>query len=97
MNMMKELDFYDEILDFYENKTENSQENSEFWVLNYLINVMNEYNYNDKEIKNCLILLLNLLVIDSPDRFNNIGKSANSLIGIENKFLLEILFREFID
>ena len=88
------MDFYDQILWFYENNSF-SNEKSELTFLKVIINLMNEYNYPDEEIKNHLIFLLNLMVIEVPDRFNNIGKAVNALTSHEHKLYLEILSQEF--
>ena len=89
------MDFYDEILDFYENNSY-SKELSEFAFLKFIINIMNEYNYCHEEIKNYLILLLNLVIIEVPDRFNNIGKSINALTSYEHKEYQKILSYELL-
>ncbi|MBY8986222.1 MAG: hypothetical protein KGD65_14185 [Candidatus Lokiarchaeota archaeon] len=89
------MDFYDQILWSYENNNF-SNEISELAFLKIMINLMNEYNYPNGEIKNYLIFLLNLMVIEEPDRFNTIGKAVNALTSHEQKLYLEILSQEFL-
>jgi len=62
---------------------------------NYIIKMMSVYKNNNLEITNGLILLLNLLMIDSPDRFNKIGKSSKNLSKIERDVLRDYLLYEF--
>ncbi len=90
------MDFYDEILIFYESNN-NSKEISEFAFLKIIINIMNERNYYHEEIENYLIFLLNLMVVEEPDRFNNIGKPVNALTSYEHKLYLKILSQELLN
>ena len=89
------MDFYDQILWSYENNNF-SNEISELAFLKIMINLMNEYNYPNGEIKNYLIFLLNLMVIEEPDRFNTIGKAVNALTSYEHKKYLKLLSQEFL-
>ena len=89
------MDFYDEILWVYESNNF-SKEISEFAFLKIIINLMKEHNYSHEEIKNYLILLLNLMVIEVPDRFNNIGKPVNALTSYEHKLYLKVISQEFL-
>ena len=57
--------------------------------------MMNTYKNNNLEITNGLILLLNLFLIDSPDRFNKIGKLGKNLSKIERDLIHEYLLYEF--
>ena len=61
---------------------------------------MNNFNSgrtNDLELKNCLILLVNLFSNnDSPDNYNHRGKSTQELVNSERANYREILKLEFL-
>ncbi len=89
------MDYVDEVLEFYDYNSLCTEISAEMWMNNYIIKMMNVYKNNNLEITNGLILLLNLLIIDSPDRFNKIGKSSKNLSKIEREVLRDYLLYEF--
>ena len=88
------MDYVDEVLEFYDYNSLCTEISAERWMNNYIIKMMNTYKNDNLEITNGLILLLNLLIIDSPDRFNKIGKSSKNLSKIERETLHEYLLYE---
>jgi len=89
------MDYVNEVLEFYDYNSLCTEISAEMWMNNYIIKMMNVYKNNNLEITNGLILLLNLLMIDSPDRFNKIGKSSKNLSKIEREVLRDYLLYEF--
>ena len=59
------MDYADEVLEFYDYNSLCTEISAEMWMNNYIIKMMNVYKNNNLEITNGLILLLNLLIIDS--------------------------------
>ena len=99
------MDCIANILDFYNRKFKDEKiDLSQFnkvWFSNLLIKIMNNFNSgrtNDLELKNCLILLVNLFSNnDSPDNYNSKGKSALELVDNERTAYKEILKSEFLN
>jgi len=99
------MDCIANILDFYYRKSKDEENDlSQFnkvWLSNLLIKIMNRFNSgrtNDLELKNCLILLVNLFSNnDSPDNYNHRGKSTQELVNNERATFKEILRSEFLD
>ncbi|MFX1322736.1 MAG: hypothetical protein ACFFAQ_13950 [Promethearchaeota archaeon] len=92
------MDCFDEILDFYNHNINRSKSFSELWTVTYMIKLMNEFsiNHNNSKAKNCLLFLLNLLMIDNPDHLHKKGKKIKDLTKKELKVLLKSLKSEFI-
>lgn len=99
------MDCIANILDFYYRKSKDKENDlSQFnkvWLSNLLIKIMNNFNSgrtNDLELKNCLILLVNLFSNnDSPDNYNHRGKSTQELVNNERATFKEILRSEFLN
>ncbi|NVM16878.1 MAG: hypothetical protein HWN80_04125 [Candidatus Lokiarchaeota archaeon] len=99
------MDCIANILDFYYRKSKDEEiDLSQFnkvWSSNLLIKIMNNFNSgrtNDLELKNCLILLVNLFSNnDSPDNYNHKGKSSQELVNNERTTFKEILKSEFLN
>ncbi len=99
------MDCVANILDFYNRKSKDEEiDISQFnkvWLSNLLIKIMNNFNSgrtNDLELKNCLILLVNLFSNnDSPDNYNHKGKSTKELVNNERDDYKEILKSEFLN
>ncbi len=89
------MDCVNDVLEFYDNNSLSPEISSEMWMNSYIIKMMNIYKGDRIQITNGLILLLNLLAIDSPDRFNKIGKSCKNLSNIEREIVREYLTYEF--
>ena len=89
------MDCVDEVLEFHDYNSLCTEISAEMWMNNYIIKMMSVYKNDNLEITNGLILLLNLLMIDSPDRFNKIGKSGKNLSKIEREVLRNYLLYEF--
>ena len=88
---------FDEILDFYndENRTHIS---TELWINKFIANLfsgtLREQNY--LQIRNCLLLLLNLFRVELPDHYHHKGKSFIELESEEKKSFKKILEQEFL-
>lgn len=99
------MDCIANILDFYYRKSKDEENDlSQFnkvWLSNLLIKIMNNFNSgrtNDLELKNCLILLVNLFSNnDSPDNYNHKGRSTQELVNNERATFKEILRSEFLN
>lgn len=99
------MDCIANILDFYYRKSKDEENDlSQFnkvWLSNLLIKIMNNFKSgrtNDLELKNCLILLVNLFSNnDSPDNYNHKGKSTQELVNNERATFKEILRSEFLN
>ena len=93
------MDCYDEILSIYNNNKTISDLSIEYRVNYYYIKLMRSYlkDRNILLIKNCLILLLNLFVIKTPDFSFNIGKPINKLTKVEKIKFLDLMKSEFLN
>ena len=99
------MDCVANILDFYNRKSKDEEiDLSQFnkvWLNNLLIKIMKNFNserINDLELKNCLILLVNLFSNnDSPDNYNHKGKNTQELVHKEKSAYREILKSEFLN
>ena len=99
------MDCIANILDFYYRKSKDEENDlSQFnkvWLSNLLIKIMNNFKSgrtNDLELKNCLILLVNLFSNnDSPDNYNHKGRSTQELVNNERATFKEILRSEFLN
>lgn len=95
------MDCINQILKFYESKVKdeiNRSQMNKFWLSNLLIKIMSSFNgkANNLELRNCLILLVNLFSDhDSPDHYNHKGKCVNDLTKTEKNQFKELLLREF--
>lgn len=88
---MSYMTCYDEILSKYETL---EGENASTWSAKYLISLMNELSKNKgnkEQIRNCLILLINLFLNDSADHYNSRGKSSIELNAMEREILKTLL------
>ena len=95
-------DCIDAILDFYSKhkSKENNKEN--MWIGSYLINLMNNFEKDLPdterqylEVRNCLILLINLLLgIKFPDHYHTRGKSVKDLNVVEKHQFFDLLRTE---
>ncbi|MHA2289894.1 MAG: hypothetical protein ACXABG_14005 [Promethearchaeota archaeon] len=98
------MDCVANILGFYNKKSKDEEiDLSKFnkvYLSNLLIRIMKNFNSgrtNDLELKNCLILLLNLFSNnDSPDHYNHKGKNTDELVNNERSDYLNILKSEFL-
>lgn len=98
------MDCIANILEFYNKKSKEGEIDlskfSRVYLSNLLIKIMNNFNsekINDLELRNCLILLVNLFSGgDSPDHYNHKGKSTHDLINSEKAEYKEILKAEFL-
>jgi len=99
------MDCVANILDFYNRKSKDEEidlsQFNKIWLSNLLIKIMNNFNSgrtNDLELKNCLILLVNLFSnSDSPDNYNHKGKNTDELVNNERDDYKEILKSEFLN
>jgi hypothetical protein len=98
------MDCIADILDFYNKKSKEEEidlfQFSRVYLSNLLIKIMKNFNSrrtNELELRNCLILLVNLFSNnDSPDHYNQKGKSTRDLINSEKAEYKEILKSEFL-
>ena len=99
------MDCVENILDFYNRKSKDEEiglsQFNKVWLSNLLIKFMHNFNSgrtNDLELKNCLILLVNLFSNnDSPDNYNHRGKNTQELVDNERTDYKEILKSEFLN
>ena len=99
------MDCVSHILDFYNSKlSEEDIDLDQFnkvWLSNLLIKLMRnfaEHKTNDLELRNCLVLLVNLFSPnESPDHYNSKGKCAHDLMDDERMDFKAILRNEFLN
>ncbi len=92
------MDNYDEILEFYNNNLNSSNLSKELWINRFLIKLTKSRlrNHDYLTIKNSLILLLNLFMIDTPDCYYNKGKKFEQLTENEKQIICCLLKSELI-
>jgi len=97
------MDCVDQILEFYKNKANSEIEKAQLnkvWLSKLLIKIMKNFNgkkTDDLELKNCLILLVNLFSDnDTPDFYNHKGKNSKQIANEEKASFKEILKSEFL-
>ena len=90
--MCIEMSCYDEILDFYQDKSR-STVSTQLWLDGYLIKLMNilSTSQNPKYVKNCIIVMLSLFKDSVPDHYHTRGKSTEELKSSEKKYLYRAL------
>ena len=88
----------DRILEFYENQSLINTPQGRIWLGQTLIRLMNELDEgrtNFLEVRNCLILLLNLFTnIEVPDHYHTKGKSVKELSEKDRAKLFSLLKSE---
>jgi len=95
------MDCISQILKFYKSKVKDevaAPQMNKVWLSNLLIKLMSTFNgkANYLELRNCLILLVNLFSDhDSPDHYNHKGKCVTELTKKEKNKFKEILSNEF--
>ncbi|MFX0057610.1 MAG: hypothetical protein ACFE85_00465 [Candidatus Hodarchaeota archaeon] len=95
------MDCIAQILQFYERKLKDEKINSQMnkvWLSNLLIKLMMSFNgkANSIELRNCLILLVNLFSDhDSLDHYNGKGKCLAELSENERIKFKKTLLNEF--
>ena len=98
------MDCVANILDFYNMKSKSMEDDLASFnkesLSKLLIKVMKNFNKdknNDLELKNCLILLVNLFSNnESPDFYNKKGIDAQELINSDKSVFTDILKSEFL-
>jgi len=99
------MDCVNHVLDFYNNKSKEDDidlpQFHKVWLSNLLIKIMNNFakhKTNELELRNCLVLLVNLFSTnESPDHYNLKGKSTRDLIDQERNDFKEIMRNEFLN
>ena len=99
------MDCVSSIIDFYNSKLNDKQIDSRkfsrVYLSTILIKIMNgftEGKTDDLELKNCLILLVNLFTdLESPDHYNDKGRNAKEIVNDDKVEYKEILKREFLN
>ena len=93
--MCIEMSCYDEIIDFYNDKSR-STASTQLWFGSYLIKLMGNLSksQNPKYVKNCIIIMLCLFKNRAPDLYHTQGKSYKDIDLIEKEYLYEALREE---
>jgi len=93
-----ELDYYQSIIDFFQNQNTN-REGAEIFRDKSFIELMNVLKRTRKKefVKNSIILILSLIDQMPPDTYNSNGIKANSLENEDNLSYINILKSEFIN
>ena len=99
------MDCVNSVLDFYNSKSNEEDidlpQFHKVWLSNLLIKIMNnfaEQKTNELELRNCLVLLVNLFSEnESPDHYNLKGKSSQDLAEEERIDFKEIMRNEFLN
>ncbi len=91
-----ELDYYQSIIDFFQNT---NREEAEIWRDKSFIELMKILKRTRKKefVKNALILIISLIDEMPPDTYNNSGIKANSLTTEDKISYNNILKSEFIN
>lgn len=95
------MDCLTRVLEFYDKKEKEGIDQSDLnrlWLSNLLIKIMSKFNGNSKssELRNCLILLVNLFDNNNgADHYNHKGKSTEELSQVEKSIFKEIMTTEF--
>lgn len=97
------MDCLTRVLEFYDKKEKegiNQSDLNRLWLSNLLIKLMSKFNGNSSssELRNCLILLVNLFDNNNgADHYNNKGKSLEELSRGEKSIFKEIMTSEFMN
>ncbi|MHA1669416.1 MAG: hypothetical protein ACTSV5_02435 [Promethearchaeota archaeon] len=99
------MDCVGQILEFYERNITGEDINpvdmNKIWLSKLLIKLMNNFNENrtDKlNLRNCLILLINLFSNSyGPDHYCRSGKNVSDLPPNEKSYFKDILMGEFLN
>ena len=93
-----ELDYYQDIIDFYQNK-QIDKLSKEIWISRTYIKLMGvlERTHNKEYVKNAILILLSLFEENPPDHYINQGIDPNNLPPKDKKLFKAILKSEFIN
>ena len=99
------MDCVANILDFYNRESKEREDDlpnfNKIWLSNLLIKIMKNFNKdknNDLELRNCLILLVNLFSNnDSPDFYNKKGIDTHEIVNSDKIHFTDILKSEFLN
>lgn len=93
-----ELDYYQNILDFFQNK-QFDKTSKEIWISKTYIKLMKvlERTQNKEYVKNAILILLSLFEENAPDFYNNQGINSNNIAPEERRSFKTILKSEFIE
>ncbi|MHA1106658.1 MAG: hypothetical protein ACTSPN_13220 [Promethearchaeota archaeon] len=99
------MDCVDQILDFYNRNIAGEDVNpvdmNKIWLSKLLIKLMTSFNENrtdELNLRNCLILLINLFSNSyGPDHYCRSGKNVIDLPQDEKSCLKDILTKEFLN
>ncbi|MFX0047734.1 MAG: hypothetical protein ACFE8G_06140 [Candidatus Hermodarchaeota archaeon] len=97
-NESYELDYYLNIIDFFQNQDTN-RETRELWRNKSFIQLMKVLKRTRKKelVKNAIILILSLFDELPPDSYNNRGVKPDSLTNSDKLSYVNILKSEFIN
>jgi hypothetical protein len=94
------MDCLTRVLEFYDKKEKEGIGQSDLnrlWLSNLLVKLMSKFNGNSKssELRNCLILLVNLFDNhESADHYNSKGRALEELSQGEKSVFKQIMARE---
>ena len=93
-----ELDYYSNIIDFFQNPKEN-KETIEIWKDKSFIELMKVLERTSRKefVKNAILLILSLFDEHPPDLYTSRGTNVNSLDNGEKRSYMSVLKTEFID
>jgi len=94
----EELDYYIEIIDFFQNSQVDS-ESIEIWINKLIIELMKvlKRTHNKEFVRNALIFLISLFKHVPPDFYNQRGANTKSLKEGEKKLFISQLKAEFVN
>ena len=97
------MDCLTRVLEFYDKKEKeglNQSDLNRLWLSNLLIKIMSKFNgnSNSSELRNCLILLVNLFDNNNgADHYTNKGKSLKELSQGEKSTFKQIMAEELMN
>ena len=93
-----ELDYYSDIIEFFENPNVN-KETIELWKDKSFIELMKVLERTSRKdfVKNAILLILSLFEEHPPDIYTSRGTNVNFLDNGEKKSYMSVLKTEFID
>lgn len=89
------MDCIDEFLEFYNNK-DRTEFSTNLWCTKYLIELVKRPS-SKLQMKNCILMMLNLFIKDVPDHYHLKGKSVRELNNVNKKELIGVLKSEFVN
>ena len=93
-----ELDYYQNILDYFQNRRIDKK-STEIWKSKTYIKLMKilERTKNKEYVKNAILVILSLFEDNPPDIYNNQGINSNNISPQDRESFKSILKSEFIE